>query len=143
MTTAVDTNIFVVLWNDDDRLNLPVRSALDAALGRGSLTTAAPVYAELLGFPSRTETFLDYFFKESGIIVDWDLDETIWRAAGKAYQGYATRRRKHGAEGPRRILADFLIGAHALQNGFPLLTLDDRIYRAAFPRLTILKVQDL
>jgi hypothetical protein len=30
------------------------------------------------------------------------------------------------------------IGAHAFQNGFRLLTLDDRVYRAAFPRLFII-----
>ena len=41
---------------------------------------------------------------------------------------------------PRRILADFLIGAHALRNGFPLLTLDDRIYRAAFPGLIVVTI---
>jgi predicted nucleic acid-binding protein len=143
MTTAVDTNIFVVLWDREDSLNIPVRSAMDAALEHGSLIVAAPVYAELLGFPSRSEGFLDYFFKESGIFVDWNLDEGIWRAAGHAFQGYAARRRKHGDPGPRRILADFLIGAHALRNGFPLLTLDDRIYRAAFPRLSIVNAQNI
>jgi len=143
MTTAVDTNILVVLWHQEARLNLPVRAALDAALARGGLVIAAPVYAELLGFPSRSEDFLDYFFKESGIFVDWNLDEAIWRVAGRAFQGYAVRRRKHGEAGPRRILADFVIGAHALRNGFPLLTLDDRIYRAAFPRLAIVNVYDI
>lgn len=137
MTTAVDTNILVVLWDSEDSLNLPVRAAMDAELARGSLTVAAPVYAELLGFPSRNEDFLDYFFKESGISVDWNLNESIWRLAGKAFQAYATRRRSHSGQGPRRILADFLIGAHALRNGLPLLTLDDRIYRAAFPALTL------
>jgi predicted nucleic acid-binding protein len=140
MTTAVDTNIFVVLWDPEDVLNIPVRSVLDAALEQGGLVVAAPVYAELLGYPSRNEAFLDYFFKESEILVDWNLDETIWRAAGRAFQGYAARRRKHGDSGPRRILADFLIGAHAARNGFPLLTMDDRIYRAAFPRLMIKSV---
>ena len=137
MTTAIDTNILVVLWDPEDSLNLPVRIALDAALARGRLTIAAPVYAELLGFPSRSAKFLDYFFKESGISVDWKFDEAIWRAAGHAFQEYATRRRKQKDPGPRRILTDFLIGAHALRNDFPLLTLDDRIYQAAFPNLTI------
>jgi predicted nucleic acid-binding protein len=39
--------------------------------------------------------------------------------------------------GPRRILADFLIGAHALLSARHLLTLGDRFYKAAFPGLTI------
>jgi predicted nucleic acid-binding protein len=65
------------------------------------------------------------------------LNEAVWRAAGRAFQEYVTRREKQRVSGPRRILADFLIGAHAMQNGFQLLTLDNRLYRAAFPRLTI------
>ena len=137
MTTAIDTNILVALWNEDDTLNTLARSALDAAFGRGSLVIAAPVFAELLAAPSRNGTFLDSFCRETGILVDWNLHEAVWRAAGQAFRNHVVRRRKQSDSGPRRILADFLIGAHAFQNGFPLLTLDDGLYRAAFPRLTI------
>jgi predicted nucleic acid-binding protein len=139
MTTAIDTNVLVALWNRDDALNTMARSALDGALGRGSLVIAGPVYSELLAFPSRDESFLDAFCRETGIFVDWQLGEAVWRAAGRAFQGYVRRRRPRNS-GPRRILADFLIGAHALQNGFRLLTLDDGLYRAAFPRLAIVRV---
>jgi predicted nucleic acid-binding protein len=137
MTTAIDANIVVALWNEDDALNTLARSALDAALGRGSLVIAAPVFAELLAAPSRDEAFLDSFCRETGISVDWNLDEVIWRTAGRAFQLYVARRRKQRGSGQRRILADFLIGAHAIQNGFRLLTMDHRLYRAAFPRLII------
>ena len=137
MTTAIDTNILVALWHEDDSLNTLARSALDAALGRGSLVIAAPVFAELLAAPSRDEAFLDSFCRETGISVDWNLDEVIWRTAGRAFQLYVARRRKQRGSGQRRILADFLIGAHANQNGFRLLTMDHRLYRAAFPRLII------
>ena len=140
MTTAIDTNILVALWNEDDTLNTLARLALDAALGRGGLVIAAPVFAELLAAPSRNEAFLDSFCKETGISVDWNLDEAVWRAAGKAFQHFVARRRKQRDSGPRRILADFLIGAHALQNGFRLLTLDNHIYSAAFPRLAIVTI---
>jgi predicted nucleic acid-binding protein len=137
MTTAIDTNILVALWNEDDSLNTLARSALDAALGRGSLVIAAPVFAELLAAPSRDEAFLDSFCRETGISVDWNLDEVIWRTAGRAFQLYVARWRKQRGSGQRRILADFLIGAHAIENGFRLLTMDHRLYRAAFPRLVI------
>jgi predicted nucleic acid-binding protein len=140
MTTAIDTNILVALWNENDSLNTLARSALDAALGRGSLVIAAPVFAELLAAPSRDEAFLDSFFRETGISVDWNLDEAVWRTAGRTFQLYIARRRKQPGSGPRRILADFLIGAHAVQNGFRLLTLDHRLYQAAFPRLAIVTV---
>lgn len=140
MTTAIDTNILVALWNEDDTLNTLARSALDAALGRGGLVIAAPVFAELLAAPSRNEAFLDSFCKETGISVDWNLDEAVWRAAGKVFQLFVARRRKQRDFGQRRILADFLIGAHALQNGFRLLTLDNHIYSAAFPRLAVVTI---
>jgi hypothetical protein len=140
MTTAIDTNILVALWDDDEAINTMARSALDGALGRGSLVIAAPVYAELLAFPPRNEAFLDSFCAEAGIAVDWELGESVWRAAGRAFQLHVARRRKQRESGPRRILADFLIGAHALKNGFRLLTLDEGIFRAAFPRLTILTI---
>lgn len=137
MTTAIDTNVLVALWDEDETRDSFVRSLLDAAFERGNVVIAAPVYTELLGFPSRTEEFLDRFFQDTGILVDWDLNEPIWRAAGGAFQRYAARRRRQGEPGPRRIMADFLIGAHALRHGFSLLTFDDRIYRAAFPQLVI------
>jgi predicted nucleic acid-binding protein len=142
MTTAIDSNIFIALWDDEDVRNPAVRPALDLALGRGSLVVAAPVYGELLAFPERSEAFLDRFFGETGVSVDWNLNEAVWRTAGLAYKAYAARRRKLRDPGPRRLLVDFLIGAHALRNGFPLLTLDDRIFRAAFPRLSVVNIQN-
>ncbi len=140
MTSAIDSNVLVALWDRDDALNSLARSALETAMARGGLVLAAPVYAELLAFPRRTESFLDHFLKDIGIEVEWDLEESIWRAAGRAFQSYASRRRSHGDAGPRRILADFLIGAHALRRGYGLLTLDDRFYRSCFPHLRVLSV---
>lgn len=55
----------------------------------------------------------------------------VWTAAGEALQRYAERRRKQRDSGTRRILADFLIGAHAKARGYRLLTVDERSYRPA------------
>lgn len=142
MTTAIDTNILVALWDKEEPLSPVVWPALDAALERGSLVVAAPVYGELLAFPSRNESFLDRFFSDTGIFVDWDLNESVWRVAGRAFQASAVRRRRRRDPGPRRILADFLIGAHALQKGYSLLTLDEHFFHAAFPHLPLMKVQN-
>ena len=136
MTTAIDSNVLVALWDPIDTLNLAAQSALDAALNKGRLIAPAPVFAELMAFPTRTEVFLDSFFRETGIEVDWRLDAQVWRSAGRAFQRYVARRRIHGSS-PRRILADFVIGAYAAENGHRLLTLDDGLYRSAFPELDI------
>lgn len=136
--TAVDTNVIAALWDTDDSLNRAAESALERALQTGGIVVAAPVFAELMAAPGRTEAFLDEFLADAGISVDWKLGETVWRIAGQAYRAYAERRRRRDG-GPRRILADFLIGAHAAHQGYRLLTLDDRIYRAAFPRLPVIR----
>jgi len=137
MTTAVDTNVIVALWDRSVSLSSSAQTALETAFSRGSLVVAAPVFAELLAAPGRTEAFVDAFLEDTGISVEWNLDETIWRVAGRAFQRYAERRRKQRDSGTRRILADFLIGAHADTRGYRLLTLDERIYRPAFPKLVV------
>ena len=137
MTTGVDTNVIAALWDRRDVVNHASRTVLDDALDRGALIVPAPVFAELLAFPSRTEAFLNTFFRHTGITIDWHLSEGMWRAAGRAFGPYAARRRRQSGSVPRRILADFLIGAYAEQNGYTLLTLDRGIYRAAFPKLKL------
>lgn len=140
MTTAIDTNVIVALWDKDDAVNSAAQAALDAALRRGRLVIPAPIFAELRACPGRSEAFLDAFLKDTGISVDWNLDEAIWRTVGRAFQNYAARRRKQRDYGPRRILADFMIGAYGLEKRCHLLTLDDRLYRVSFPGVAIARV---
>ena len=140
MATAIDTNVIVALWESSPEVSGRARAALDMSLERGVLVVAAPVFAELMAAPGRNEKFVDAFFRHTGIAVDWTLDEKVWRIAGTAFQRYAARRRSHGDPGPRRILTDFLIGAHALRYGHRLLTTDNRLYSAAFPLLTFMSM---
>ena len=137
MTTAVDTNVIIALWDRSPSISSAAQNALETAFQRGGLVIAAPVLAELLAAPRRTEAFVDAFLEDTSVAVEWDLDEVVWRAAGRAFQRYAARRRKQRDSGTRRILADFMIGAHAETRGYRLLTLDERVYRAAFPKLVI------
>jgi len=44
---------------------------------RGNLVVCPPVLAELLASLHRTEPFIDFFVKEAGIAVDWNLDEPV------------------------------------------------------------------
>ena len=137
MTTAIDTNIIIALWDKDSELSGAAQAALEMAFSRGNLVVAAPVFAELMAAPGRAESFVTSFLEDTGIAVDWDLPQPVWRLAGRAFQSYSERRRKQRTSGPRRILADFLIGAHAQARGYRLLTLDEGVYRAAFSSLAI------
>ena len=140
MTTAIDTNVIVALWDEEDALHRAARAGLESALGAGNLVIAGAVYAELRAGPGRSEPFVDQFCEDAHINVEWELGEKVWRAAGAAFQGYAARRREPGPKQARRILADFVIGAHALVSGYKLLTMDARLYRASFPKLEVITV---
>lgn len=138
MTTSIDSNIIVALWWQADPMNSIATRMLNQAHQVGRLVVSAPVYAELMGDPKRTEAELNEFFLDTGISVDWALEESVWREAGRANRGYIQRRRLSSGQIPRRILSDFLIGAHAVVRGYSLLTFDQRLYAAAFPALAII-----
>ncbi len=145
MTTAIDTNVIIALWQTDDAFNTLAESMLERTGARGQLVIAAPVFAELMAAPGRAAPgrnvdLLEDFFRETGIRIDWVLDERAWRMAGAAFQAYAMRRRRSGEPAPRRILADFLIGAHALRFGYHLLTFDRKLYPTAYPELILVPV---
>src|SRR5690606_22830195 len=94
-------------------------------------------FAELVAGKNRTSEMVEGFLDDTDIRVDWTIDEIIWRSAAKAFQDYAGRRRKQRQHEPKRLVTDFIVGGHAYQRGYSLLTFDNRIFKAAFPQLNI------
>lgn len=140
MITAIDTNVLVALWEGEDGASGVLQKALENASEKGNLSICGAVFAELLASPRVTERFIEDFCSDAGISIDWSDSESIWKLSGTAYARYAKNRRRQKSGEPRRILTDFLIGAHAVCNGHSLLTLDTRIYRTAFPSLSLCRV---
>lgn len=134
---SLDTNVVIALLNQDKGINEIARASIERSKKSGRLIVSGPVYAELLGLPLRTQAMLDEFFTSGAINVDWRFGEAVWRAAGAAFQGYVQRRIASTGSLPRRILTDFLIGAHTVVNGYVLLTLDRKHYEAAFPGIRL------
>jgi predicted nucleic acid-binding protein len=139
MTIAVDTNVIQALWSGTPAVSGAAQAALERTSNQSALVMSAVVYAELVAAPGRDMAAVDLFVDIARIRIDWQFEPVVWRTAAQAFQGYAERRRaqERGA-GPRRILADFLIGAHALHHASALLTFDQGIYHAAFPDLPVL-----
>lgn len=138
MRIAVDTNVFVALFSGDEHTSRAAQLAMEDAHSAGPLAVSPAVYSELVA--GRDAGFVERFLSEKDIEVDWEPGRDVWRAAGTRYGEYArTRRRQRNDLGPRRILADFIIGAHALHFADALLTSDARIYGTYFPELKILR----
>ena len=136
MRTALDTNVLSALWSVESDASR-IAAALGDARALGGLVICGPVFVELLAHPSITETFIEHFLQETGISVEFELEEPIWRQAGTAFAAYARRRRRSGGDPPKRLLVDFLIASHALLRADRLMTLDARRYNQDFPALRI------
>ncbi len=136
MITAVDTNVLINFWTPDPAVNGPSRTALERNSRAGALVICPAVYSELLAAPDKTRIWIDSFLDDVGIQIDLNFPEAVWVDAGEGFSTYAERRQQAKAAAPRRILVDFLVGAHALRQADRLLTADGW-YSTIFPRLRL------
>jgi hypothetical protein len=135
--TAIDANVFSAIWSGEASAKRAI-AQLGEARREGALVISPFVFAELFAYPGATEQFVSGFLGATGVQVDYRLEERIWTETGNRFARYSARRRMSTGEGPRRLLADFLIGAHALVQAERLLTLDAKVYRQDFPELRLL-----
>jgi len=158
MIVAVDTNVLSALLNDEPNAD-KISRLLAYYSQRGKLVICSIVYSELLVLYPYED--LKHFLEKTGIRVDSAFSEKTLRAAAEAWGNYLENRRNKiqqytcpkcghvnifncarcGAQitGPKTLLADFLIGAHALHSANSLFTLDrGRVYEKYFPSLKII-----
>jgi predicted nucleic acid-binding protein len=139
LRTAIDSNVLSALWSKES-----IASKVEENLGRvqaeGGLAISAPVYAELLAHPKITEPLLNDFLADTSIDVDFELGRDVWLDAGRRFALYAKGRRRVTHDNPKRLLADFIIGSHALTQADRLMTLDAKRYQRDFPELKLIPV---
>jgi predicted nucleic acid-binding protein len=131
MTTAVDSNILIdVIGTASDYSNTSI-NALDHALLNGALIIC-PVVASEIASHYKTQNDLASNLRAMQISIVQFTTINL-HAAGVAYAQYQSR-----SQSPKpRMLADFLIGAHALEHADLLLTRDRGYYRTYFPKLRL------
>jgi predicted nucleic acid-binding protein len=125
------------IWRPESTA-LELSQAMARARTEGSLVICGEVFAEIAANPYVDERFVADFLEETDIGVDYFLGEEIWRLAAARYRNYVERRRIHQKEFERRLIADYIIGAHALVEADRLMTLDRRRYERDFPELKLI-----
>lgn len=132
--TPLDTNVLSALLTGSEQASERAAKLISAA---NEPVMCSVVYAELSAHPKGDEETLSELFNDLRIDVHWTISEAEWREAATRFRRYAERRRRSKGGKPKRLLPDFLVGVHALRAG-QLVTLDKRIYAAAFPELSLL-----
>lgn len=134
MITAVDSSVLFDVLLDHPLFEASSKDALRETSGEGALIVCEAVYAEIAGHFSR-KSDLDIFLREAGIRLSPSAPETLFKAGHLWKQ--AGLKRPHGLASSRRLLADFLIGAHALLQAERFLTRDKGFYRSTFSGLRL------
>jgi predicted nucleic acid-binding protein len=156
MITAVDTNIILDVLIPNEPFSASSKNLLERYLAKGKLVLCEIVLAELASqFPS--EDGLKQFLLETGMRLDHSNEKSFF-LAGRRWLKYIENRSKklfscsrcghdfkitcprcrEALAGRFHVLADFLIGAHALEKADCLLSRDLGIYKTYFSDLRII-----
>lgn len=130
MITAVDTNILLDVIGGDPTFGPRSAAGLRRCLREGQIVACEVVWAECAASLPDAETALDRLASLRVGYLAAEAPSAL--SAGRMWRVYRTT---HGAR--ERVIADFLIGAHALVQTDRLLTRDRGFYRGYFDGLEI------
>jgi predicted nucleic acid-binding protein len=131
MTTAVDSSVIVDVLTADRHFAASSEAALIGALAAGDVVICDAVVAEVQTMLDTRETAMDSI-AAMGIRYLATTEQAAVRA------GHMQRRYRDRGGRRERIVADFLIGAHAMMQCNALITRDAGFYRDYFKGLKVI-----
>ena len=135
MVTAVDTNILLDVFLDDSQYRQASFVALSRALMTGDVIVCDVVWSETGAAFDDRDKFTDAM--ETLGLQFSPMTKRAATLASELWRGAKCRK----SVPPRRVVADFLVGAHAMECADCLLTRDKGFYRDYFSDLTVIDPQ--
>lgn len=131
----MDSSVLLDVFGADDTFGAASRQALRRCLGEGDLIACDVVWAEVVASLPADEP-ADEAMRRLGVRFS-ALEVAAATAAGTSWRSY----RPEGGQRVR-LVADFLVGAHARTQAERLLTRDRGFYRKYFRDLRVLDPTD-
>ena len=129
--TAVESSVLLDVLTDDPRFADASETCLGEALAHNDLVVCAAVVAEVQTLLETRDTAMDTL-----ALLGLRYLPTTEQAAVRA--GHMQRRFRDRGGRRERVVADFLIGAHALLQCSGLITRDDGFFRDYFKGLKVI-----
>jgi predicted nucleic acid-binding protein len=130
MITAVDTSVLIDVFGNDPKHGGASADALRQCLREGALTACDIVWAETRAVFDNEAAFASAM-STLGVLF------SPLNAIAAAHAGLAWRAYRQGGGTRVRVVADFMIGAHAAHQADRLLTRDRGYYRSYFAGLQL------
>lgn len=131
MITAVDTSVLLDVFGADPRFGVASRALLSRSLHEGRVVVCGAVLAEVASAFPNARAAQDAL--QQLPVSFAPLSEAAALHAGEVFAAYRSRGGRR-----ERVVADFLIGSHALHHADRLLTRDRGFHRTYFVGLTLL-----